>query len=341
MAKVRIGVIGLGNMGLFHTQYLLEKRIKRAELTAVSDAVPARLAAFSGLQTFTRSEDLVRSGAVDGVIIATPHYFHTTIGIDALQQGLHVLVEKPMAMCVSEAEAMAAAAVRQRRTLAVSVNYRWSLGPDTWYLKNLVARGCLGTVYYARGTSLRRRTFMPGHPTWFTDKRRSGGGGLIDMGPHMLDLAMWLLDDFAPVAVTGVTRTALMTDTDVDDLASALVRMKNGATIALESTWESFTRPGVSVTLLGTRGGAILDLRAPQGERLTLFREEEGVLVETKPVDTRLVGTGEATVQEHFLACVRSGRKPDTAGEHGLAVMRVLDAIYESSASGRSVALGE
>src|SRR5574341_379273 len=109
MSKVRIGIIGLGNMSRFHADYLLAGKVNRCELTAVSAAFTPNLERYKQLKTFERSEDLVRSGCVDAIIIATPHYYHTTIGGDALQQGLHVLVEKPVSVHKADCERLTAA----------------------------------------------------------------------------------------------------------------------------------------------------------------------------------------------------------------------------------------
>jgi predicted dehydrogenase len=116
--------------------------------------------------------------------------------------------------------------------------------------------------------------------------------------------------------------------------------MRGGATIALEITWASFTRPGASVTLLGTRGGAMLDMSAPAGQRLTLFGEDETSLLEMTPFEIQLPPDAERTVQEHVVKSLAAGRTPEISGSRGLAVMRVIDAIYESSLSGREVAVG-
>ncbi|MEW6756312.1 MAG: Gfo/Idh/MocA family oxidoreductase, partial [Candidatus Latescibacterota bacterium] len=178
-----VGVIGLG-MGRAHLQAY--SAIPGIHILAIADLDEARLEAcraqFAVPSAHTDYRALLAMDELNLVSVCLPNCLHAPVTLEALAAGKHVLVEKPMALCVSDAEAMAEAALRHRRTLAVSMNYRWSLGPETWYLRNLVARGCLGTLYYVRAVSLRRRTFMPGYLTWFTDRRRSGGGGLIDMG---------------------------------------------------------------------------------------------------------------------------------------------------------------
>jgi predicted dehydrogenase len=292
-------------------------------------------------QTYADYRELLAVPEIDLVSICLPNYLHCEATIAALRAGKHVLVEKPMALSALEAESMLRTANECGKTLAVSMNYRWSFGPDSWYLKDLIARGNLGDVYYIRSVSLRRRTFLRGQVTWFTQKELSGGAALIDMGPHMLDLAMWLADDYAPVHVSGVTRTAIMVDTDVDDFATALIRLKGGATIALESAWEAYTHPQIGIAVMGTRGGAILNMKAPPGERLTIYGADGNTLLESTPVDIQLAHAPESSIQEHVLNSIRAGREPDTRAELGLAIMRVIDAIYESSATGRGIAIAQ
>ncbi len=338
---VHVGVIGLG-MGRGHLEGYAA--IPDVHIVGIADLLEERLSAcaekYGVPRTFQDYRELLAIPDLDAVSVCLPNDLHAPVTIEALQAGIHVLVEKPMARSLGEAEAMVAAADKLGKTLAVSMNYRWQYTPDSWYLKSLIDQGRLGTVYYMRTVSLRRRTMLRGSKSWFTDHRRSGGAALIDMGPHMLDLAMWLAGDYGPVQVSGVTRTAIMVDTDVDDFCSALIRMGGGATIALESTWAAFTRPAFGITVLGTEGGAIWDMQAPQGEQLTLFGADGSTLVETAPVEIVLPETPEATVQEHFIRCLSERRQPENSAERGLAVMRVLDAIYRSSETGRDVVLG-
>jgi predicted dehydrogenase len=277
----KVAVIGLG-MGREHLRGYSTVRDVQIAAIADIDADRLRFAVDQYHVPFATADyhEVLAMPEIDAVSVCLPNDMHAPVVIAALQAGKHVLVEKPMAQSAAQAEAMIAVATECDKTLAVAVNYRWNLAPESYYLKQLITQGDLGSVYYVRSVSLRRRTFVRGHKSWFSDKRRSGGGGLIDMGPHMLDLAMWYAGDYAPVSVSGVARTALMVDTDVDDLASALIRMQGGATLALESTWESFTRPALAVTVLGTRGGAILDLMAPAKQRLTLFGEDDNTLTE-------------------------------------------------------------
>ncbi len=337
-----VAVIGLG-MGQGHLRNYCA--IHDVQVLAIADVDEGRLKTctdqYGVPRPCTDYHEVLAMPDIQAVSVCLPNDMHAAVTIEALRAGKHVLVEKPMARSTHEAQTMVDEAAAQGRTLAVSMNYRWDFNPDSHYLKQLITQGRLGEVYYIRSVSLRRRTFLRGQKTWFAQKQRSGGGALIDMGPHMVDLAMWFAGDFTPVQISGVTRTALMVDTDVDDLASALIRLKGGTTVALESTWESFTQPGLSVTILGTRGGAVFNLLAPQGKRLTLFEADGDTLLESTPVDIRLTPAPDASVQAHFICSLRDRCMPENTGERGLAVMRILDAIYQSSASGKDVTIGD
>jgi predicted dehydrogenase len=331
-----VGVIGLG-MGRDH---LLQYRdTPEVRILAIADIEAQRLercrAEFSVPHAFADYRQLLALAELDAVSVVLPNHLHAPVTTEALAAGRHVLVDKPMAMSTVEARAMIAAAGRAGRLLAVSMNYRWNIR-DAGYLRRVIEGGALGDIYAVRAVSTRRRTFPRGHTTWFSDKRRSGGGALIDMGPHILDLAMWFAGDWEPASVSGVVRTALMTDTDIDDYAEGMVRMKGGCTISVLSTWASHTRPGLSVTVLGTRGGAVLDLGSPQV--LTFFGEDGGTLTEWKPTEISPAPLPQARVQAHFVACARSGAPAENSAERGLAVMRIIEGIYRSSAEGREVA---
>ena len=339
---MNVAVIGLG-MGNAHLEAYAA--VDGVRIGAVADLDEERLGRAEAVHqigaAYTDYRRVLDTADIDAVSVCLPNHLHAPVTIEALEAGKHVLVEKPMARTASEGAQMAAAAQRHNRTLALAMNYRWVVGPDSQYLRQLTSRGDLGQVYRVRSSSLRPRTFPPGFDTWFSDHARSGGGALVDMGPHMLDLALWYAGDFEPVSVFGVTGTRLMTDTDVDDTSVALIRLRGGCAVSLESTWASYTRPETSVTIYGTEGGAILDLARPAGQRLTLFSERGGTMVESKPVaGIQLDPDAEKSVQEHFVRCLEAGVEPETSAACGLAVMRIIDAAYRSSATGELVQVG-
>jgi predicted dehydrogenase len=330
-----VGVIGLG-MGRDHLmQY---KDVPDVRILGIADVDEKRLescrAEFSVPHAFSDYRKLLKLADLDAVSVALPNNLHASVTIEALEAGRHVLVEKPMAMNAAEARRMIEAAGRTGKHLALAMNYRWNIR-EAGYLRQVIAAGTLGEIYSVRSVSTRRRTFPRGHKIWFSDRSRSGGGALIDMGPHILDLAMWFAGDWEPVSVSGVARTAIMTDTDIDDYACGLVRMKGGCTISIESTWASHTRPGLSVTVLGTKGGAVLDMSSSQV--LTFFGEDGATLTESKPTEIVLSPDMEPRVQAHFVDCIRTGKAAENTPARGLAVMQIIEGIYRSSADGREV----
>lgn len=342
---INVAVIGLGWVGPYHLRGY--SAIPGVRIVAIADLVGDLLEKYGKMydvpHTVMDYREVLAISEIDAVSVCLPNHLHLPVTKEALEAGKHVLVEKPMARSAAEAEEMIAAAAEHAKTLAVSLNYRWDYAPQMSYLKRLIASGELGRIYYIRSVSIRRRTPIEPQRTWLHHRECSGGAAVMDMGPHLLDLAMWLLDDFSPVGVYGSTDTAIMVDTEVDDFGTALVRMRGGAVISLESTWASYTYPQVSITIYGTRGGALLNMDdfRKQEQSLTLFGEVDGSFVETSPVDIILPEPAEASVQEHFINSIRSGRQPENSAERGLAVMRVLDAIYESSKTGRDVVIAE
>jgi len=270
----KVGVIGLG-MGQAHLKGYSD--IADVEILGIADIDPRRLSTCAEQYRIKHAladyRDLLALPGLEAVSVCLPNHLHGPVTVEALKAGLHVLVEKPMAKSVADAQSMVDAAEATGKTLAVSLNYRWSLQPESFFLKQLIERGQFGEIYYVRTQSLRRRTSMPA-TSWFRQKQLSGGAAARDMGPHMLDLAMWLADDYNAERVSGETRTMIMTDSDVDDFAAGLIHLTGGCTIMLESTWASFTKPACAVSVFGSKGGAILDLAASKENRLTLYGKE-------------------------------------------------------------------
>ncbi len=335
---VNVGVVGLV-MGGEHLQGY--KRVPDVKILAICDLNQALLKEqaekFSVPHTFSDYRKMLEVEELDAVTIALPNFLHCPVTLDALEAGKHVLIEKPMAMNSSEAEKMIKKAKEKSKVLAVAMNYRFA--PERMMLKKMVERGELGEIYYVRAVSLRRRTFSrellesADSLPWFARKEKSGGGSLIDMGPHMLDMAMWYCNDFKPVSAYGVT-SYRMKNGDADDLSSALVKLSGGVTISLVSTWESFTKPRFFISLFGTKGGAETD-------PLRIYREVDGADIEVKPGDVEMSEDSficaMSGLQSHFVECIRDGKRCQVSGEKGLVVMKIIDAIYESAETGKEV----
>ncbi len=352
--KVRVGIIGCG-IGTFHAHGYA--RLPNAELVALADLDPARCRriteAIPVSRVYTSYEELLAQDDIDAVSIALPNFLHGPAAIAALKAGKHVLIEKPLAITVEEGERIVATARRTGRKLMVCFNYRFR--GDSQALKERIDAGELGEVYFARAGWL-RQAGIPSLGSWFTSKEHAGGGALIDLGVHVLDLALWLMGFPEPVAVSGATYAKFgprgrggwgrprflsgQVGFTVEDMATGYIRFANGATLSLEISWASFTshRDDYYVHLFGTEGGAELNVEQYGfDENVRLFREEAGEFVEVKPAYTP--GGGHEAVVAEFIRCILEDEDPRPGGEDGVRVLRVIDALYRSAQAGREVRL--
>jgi predicted dehydrogenase len=288
---------------------------------------------------------------VDVVDICTPNVFHSEIAVAALEAGEHVFCEKPDAVSVAEATRMRDAAKASGKLLMVMRNNRFR--PEVRWLRQHIQAGGMGELYTGRCGWIRRRG-IPGKGGWFTTKALSGGGPLIDLGVHMLDLAVWLMGDPKPVAVTGATYCKFAKDEasdsvhsafgekkaggtfDVEDLATGFVRFANGATLQIEFSWASNIEAEKNfVELRGTKAGFNLD-----GDTLKLFTERDGAMYDVQPRNyPRLKVGGHGGHLYHFIDCVLGRDKPINTPQDGLNMIKVLTAVYESAQKGKEVQL--
>jgi predicted dehydrogenase len=223
----------------------------------------------------------------------------------------------------------------------VNFNYRFS--EPSWLIHQAVTSGIVGDIYYAKTGWLRNRG-IPGIGGWFTTKRLSGGGALIDLGVHRLDLALWYMGYPQPISATGTIHGQfgkILADSqgktfDVDDLAVGFVRFANGASLVIEASWagNSEKREEMFTQIFGTRGGAI-QRNVGEGYEFEarIFQDVAGTLTEVKPLSGL---QGLEPIRHHFIHCLQKGIEPIAPGEHGLVLMQILDAIYASAASGHA-----
>ncbi len=349
--KVGIGVVGVG-IGRLHLQgYAM---CPEAEVVAVCDANEERAKAtaeeFKIPNVYTDYEKMLACEGIDAVSVCTPNFLHTPMTIAAFEAGKHVICEKPLAMTAADGEAMLAASKKAGKLFMTAFNNRFR--GDTQILKKLIESGELGDIYYGKTGWLRRKG-IPGMGGWFTTKSKSGGGPLIDLGVHMLDLAMWLMGNPKAVTVTGSTYAefgpkgegqstyGLTADAsggfDVEDLASAFIRMDNGATLTLEASWATQIQEEVLyTTLMGTKGGA--DVNPADGtEALKVYKDMCGTTVDITPAFPEQ--EGHHTEIKHWVDCLVNGTELIATGEHGLEVVKILDAIYKSAAERREISL--
>jgi len=256
MKKVRVGIIGVGNMGSVHARCLLDGKVRRAELAAVCDVDAERLKAFADVPGFGRAEDLLASGTVDAVLVATPHYGHTTEGIKALKAGLHVLVEKPVSVHKADAERLIAAHKKRGQVFAAMFNQRTD--PHYQKVKQLIEDGELGKlmrVNWIITNWFRSQTYY-NSGGWRATWGGEGGGVLLNQCPHQLDLMQWLFG--MPVRVHANCHIGKYHKIEVEDEVTAYLEYANGATgIFVTSTGEA---PGTNrLEVVGTRGKVIVE----------------------------------------------------------------------------------
>lgn len=359
MEKMKVGIIGAG--GIVQIAYLpAYQKMEEAEVVAICDVNELKLKEvakkFNIPKAFPRYEDLLKEEEVEVVNICTPNLLHAEQTIASFRAGKHVLCEKPVAMSVKEVEKVLAEAERADRKFMVGFCHRFD--PPSSTLKRFIDRGELGEIYYAKASYLRRRG-IPGLGGWFTTRRLSGGGPLIDVGVHILDLSLWFMGCPRPQLVLGSTYNKFkdqaidggwpplstrkgdrFTGTfDVEDLASAFVKFENSSTLFLEASWAGNSQTGSVLSLFGTRGGAQLSLPGGGGEelsgKLTVYKEEEGDLIDLYP---RLSPT-DFYYNElcHFISCIKKDREPITKPEEILNVVKVIEAIYSSVEKGKTI----
>lgn len=355
MKKLKAAVIGVGGISHEHiTAYLKNPNV---ELYAFCDINEERLyqkAEKYGVakeRCFTDKDEMLSSlPEIDIVSVTTWNSAHAECTIAALNAGKDVICEKPMAMNAAEAEKMKEAADRNGRLLQIGFVRRY--GNDCRVVKDFIDSGDFGDIYYAKATYLRRN----GNPGgWFGDKSRSGGGPLIDLGVHVIDLVRYLIGKPQPVSVYGATfqkllnrpniksnkgYTAADTDKndicDVEDLASAMIRFDNGAVLSIEASFSlNIKKPEGDIQLFGTKAGCKLD---PQVE---IFTEMNDRLVNVSFDDDTALSFDGLFAKEinHFVDCALGKTECIAPAQDGIDMMRILDAVYESAKTGHEVVL--
>jgi predicted dehydrogenase len=353
--KIKAAVIGLG-VGVLHARAY--QASPDSELIAICDIDQARLhergkeLGIPAEMQFTDYRDLLKLPELDAVSVALPNHLHAPVAVDAFEAGKHVLSEKPLAISKTEAARMVAASKACGKTLMVCFNYRFR--EDARWLMGMRDAGRMGDIYYARAGWL-RNSGIPGWGGWFTNKALSGGGPLIDLGVHILDLTLWLMGYPKPITVSGTTfakfgplgkkswgQKSGPGGFDVEDLAAGFVRFANGAALQIETSWGAHTKPGRDdyfLTLYGSQGGAELYVaNYTDRDTLSFYTEECGQPVLIKPNIVNRAPGHELAVA-HFTNRVKNNLPVESTGEQGLALMKIIDGLYESALTGREVSL--
>jgi predicted dehydrogenase len=358
MDKVGIGVIGCG-IGKWHLEGLDEDT--RAKVIAVAGPDTERCAMLANEHSvphvYSDYRELLQRDDIDAVTVAVPNMLHLPIALDAFAAGKHVLMEKPLARTTAEGEQMVAAAKEADRILGIIFNRR--ARSDMQVLRQHIEAGKMGEIYHAKAYWM-RRAGIPGLGSWFTSKNAAGGGPLIDLGVHVLDMALWLMDNPTVVSVSAATYSKLgpqglgtwsgnrfrQDDAhpyEVEDLAVALLRTEDGSTIYLETSWAAFTHhtDEFGVTLLGTKSGAEIHVKDyVEGRTLQIFGEIGGAPVDSTPrLFPKPPSAGHGEIISHFLDAILLGVPMSPSGEEGLDRTRLIEAIYRSAQEGRELTI--
>lgn len=342
---VGVAVIGCGVGRLHLAGY---HKLPEARIVAVCDIVKERAEAAAAevgaAHAIADYHDLLKLEGIDAVSVCVPNHLHEQITVDCLKAGKHVLGEKPLAMNAREGQRMVAAAQRSGKLLMIALCNRFRA--EAQYLKGLIAQGELGRMYFGKTGWLRRNGIPRG---WFGTMALSGGGPLIDLGVHMLDLTWYLMGKPQPVRASGMTYAEIGSQgkgrgtwgvgfgddsiCDVEDLAVALVRFADGQTIQLEVSWATHVEKEVQfLSLYGTKGGATIE------PAFRIFTELGAAPADIAPA-IEPVGLFDAETA-HFVDCIQGRAEPIAPGEDGLQVARMLDAIYLSAKQGKEVTIG-
>lgn len=355
MSKLKAAVIGVGNISSEHiNSYLANENV---ELYAFCDINEERLFAkaekygVAKEHCFTDKDEMLKAlPEIDIVSVCTWNSAHAQCTIAALNAGKNVICEKPMAMNAKEAAEMKAAA--DKNGVLLQIGFVRRFGNDCKVVKDFIDAGNFGDIYYSKATYLRRN----GNPGgWFGEKARSGGGPLIDLGVHVIDLVRYLVGRPQPVSVYGVTfqklfnraelkdkKDYLASDAsdndicDVEDLASALIRFDNGVVLSIEAAFSlNIKKPEGNIQIFGTKAGCKLD---PQVE---IYTEMNDYMVNVDfDMDTALSFKGLFQNEiDGFVNAVLGKAECIAPAEDGVTMMKILDAIYESAKTGHEVIL--
>ena len=349
-STVRIGIVGLGGIGNHHADRLAAYDAELAGGVDISGEARRKFGEKYSVPTYEDDEALY--SVADAVLITTPNRFHEQYAVAALEAGCDVLLEKPLAHSLESAERIVEAAHAAEGFCMVGFNNRFAAPVEV--IKQYQAEGRFGEFSHIEANYVRRRG-IPGRGSWFTSTEVAGGGSLIDIGVHAIDLALYFLDFPTITEVSGTTRSQFGTREDyayvemwgddigpqgfdVDDSVSAFIRTKKGQTISLNVAWAANRPTDDEFVLRGTEAGATFDRSSHE---LTIYEDSKAGRdhLTDAEIETRASDTHKAE-QRYFIDHIGSKTTPErNTVEEGLAVQRVIDAIYRSSEEGRAISL--
>lgn len=348
MSNVRIGIIGMGNIGKHHATYLLEGKVARCQLTAVCSTSPEKLADYAakGIKVFGNALEVIRSGTVDAVIIATPHYQHTSLGIAAFEAGLHVMVEKPISAHKADAERLVAAHQKHSK-LVFGGMFQLRVEPRYEKIRALIRNGDLGTITRVNwvNTDWFRGEAYYASSAWRATWKGEGGGVLLNQCLHNLDVLQWLLG--MPVRVRGFCQLGRFHQIEVEDNVTAYLEWPNQATgVFVSSTGEA---PGANrFEIVGTRGTLVLE-----NGKLTFTRNATDMLefsrtaktgfskpdATTEEIPFSNATAPHAALMQNFVNAILDGEPLIAPGADGIHSVELANVMVYSSLQNETVEL--
>ena len=341
--KIRIGIVGAGTIGSVHAEAY--KKVADAELVGLCDILPDKLkekAAKHGIpKTYATHQEMLADPEIDAISVCVPNCSHAPIAIDALNAGKHVMLEKPMTLNANLGRDILKARDASGKVLQMGMVRRQY--PESQLIHKYINEGKLGEIYQINIKLIRRRG-IPGLGGWFTTKAMSGGGALIDIAVHFLDLAMWSANLWNPTRVSAKTYSKFGSPMksyhynsmwagppnydgtfDVDDYVAGMARFGKNATMSFQVAWACNAKEEQTMEILGTKGG----VKSGEGE-LILRTEMDEQIVDIKPI-FNAQSDAFATELTKFVAAINGEGEIPATGEQGVIVMQLLDAIYKSS----------
>jgi predicted dehydrogenase len=344
--RVRVGIVGMG-IGRPNARAIAKN--PRGQVIALCDLVPERMEEFArelpggpeGVKRYTSHEAMCRDPEVDAVFVGTPNQWHVPVALEAVKNGKHVMVTKPLADSEAAARTLVDAAERAGVVNMMSLSTRF--GPSCVFLQEQARQGTFGQIYYARARSVRRN----GIPAWNLGFIQKGGGAFRDMGVHALDAVWSIMGHPRPATVTGVAGAkfgprgqgywhshadppeSVWRQFAADDYAGGFIRFEDGAGVQVESFWASHQPGEFQIELFGTEAGAKLS-------PLTLYKSE-GKAEQDVTVDLGVKGEGWDNIAAHFIACILDGVPCTAPLRHGLQVQIMMEALLRSAEEGHEV----
>ncbi len=348
MEKLKIALIGTGSIATTCHLPAFASIPDQCEVVLACDVNPVCLKEaaekFNISRTTLDFKDVIADPEIDAVVVTTPNKFHLEPTVAALRAGKHVLCEKPLAMNGAEAKQMVMASRESGRILQVALQQRFTAPAQ--FLKQYIDSGGMGDIYYARAQALRRR----GVPGWgvFTDKEKQGGGPLIDIGVHILDLTLHFMGYPKPLHASAGCWDYLGKDPKltnfwgnydrskftVEDFATGFIRFENGAVIVLESSFmANMEGDPFQTQLFGTKAGAIV--KASGEDPVRIFTELNGQFLNVTPPHLPKVASAYTAEVVAFVDAIQNGKPSPVPGEQGQILNAIFDAMYKSAESGR------